>query len=120
MRPLDSLMPFRLQPLAAADSCTASGTCAVGRQITAPPALYQRDIVVGRRRTATIYVAVKGSRSEIKVYTDLLLDMQRLSASYTAGLLPCIAVVRIVVIIVGEGHLSSRKEFYKYLSAILM
>lgn len=83
-----------VQPLAAAEACNVSGTIAVGRQMTAPPALYQRNILLGHRRTAAIHVAVKGSRADIKLYTDLQLAVEGLTASYGPAMLPYIALVR--------------------------
>ena len=82
-----------VQPLAAVESGTASGTIAVGRQVTAPPARYERDILLGRRRCTAIAVPVKGSRAEVKVYTDVAVEAQRVQACYTPGLLPYIALV---------------------------
>ena len=82
-----------MQPLATATSAQFYGTIAVGRQVTAPPQLYDRRMAVGRHRHPKVAVTVKGSRALVKVYTEVNLRVQQANACYGVGLEPVIAMV---------------------------
>ena len=75
------------------ESGTASGAIAIGRQLTAQPVQYERPILLGRRRCTVLSVPVKGARAEMKIYTDVLMELHRPSACYSVGMLPAIALV---------------------------
>ncbi|KAK9806263.1 hypothetical protein WJX72_007766 [[Myrmecia] bisecta] len=80
-------------PLASIQAGTLSGILAVGRQVTAPPQLYSRPIRVGRQRDVDIRVTVKGSRALVKVYTDLQVVAEQVSACYGIGMEATIAML---------------------------
>lgn len=65
----------------------------VARQITGPPELQQRPILVGRSRIVGIPVTVKGSRALIKVYSEVRVSADDPRVVYSIGLEPTIALV---------------------------
>ena len=81
------------KPLAAVGGTTISGTIMTGRQVTAPPSQQMRPFAVGKRRSITIPVTVKGSRALLKLYTDIEVEAVDPKVWYNIGLEPVIALV---------------------------
>ena len=64
-----------------------------GRQITAPPEQPMRPFSVGKWRSVTIPVTVKGSRALLKVYTNVKVEADDPRVWYNMGLEPTIPLV---------------------------
>lgn len=80
-------------PLAAAAEARLAGAIALARQATVPPAMYERDIAVGRARAVRVALPAKHARPLVKAFTDLRADVADVTSTYGVGLEPTIALV---------------------------
>lgn len=69
--PVSVMFSGAREPIAAAGTTAVFGRVAVARQVTAPPALYSRELTVGRLRTVEISVPRRISILRFTFSSDL-------------------------------------------------